>query len=242
MRPELLGLIHGPLEVLPVSSSAHLALLRGERDHGADVALHLGAGLAFAPFEASGILERLPFHVVAAAIPALAGVLADRAVDERLGGPRSLAAGLLLGSIALTLADQVPGLGVRPGRARPAGPAEVPGLAVHHAVVIGLAQVCALWPGVSRTGAVLAASRALGHDRSQAARIARETAVPITLGAAAFKASRAPWTRSTAAAVAGSFVSTLAARPLTRALEAPLWPFAVYRAGLALALVRGSTR
>ena len=252
MRPELLGALHGPLEALPVSSSAHLALLRPERAHGEDVALHLGAGLAMAPFEARGIAGRLGFHLIAGAIPAAAGVLLDPWVDRRLGGPRSTAAGLLAGSVALALAD-TRRTSLSHGPDRDSGTFE-PSLRIRArsgallrgplraAVAVGCAQACALWPGVSRTGAVLAAARALGHDRPTAARLARETAVPITLGAAAFKATRSPWTRSTARSVALSFASTLAARPLTRALERPLWPFAAYRAGLALLVMRGSRR
>ena len=233
MRPELIGALHGPLELLPVSSSAHLALLRSERAHGEDVALHLGSGLAMAPFEWRGIVERLPLHLAAAAIPAVVGALADPFVERRLGGPRSLVAGLLAGSAALALADTA-GRGTASGAEQ--GPRAVPATGV----ALGVAQACALWPGVSRTGAVLTAARALGYDRPEAARLARETAVPVVLGAAAFKALRSPWTATTARSTALSFASTLAARPVARALERPLWPFALYRAGLALAVVRGS--
>jgi undecaprenyl-diphosphatase len=224
MRPELIGALHGPLELLPVSSSAHL-LLRAERAHGEDVALHLGSGLAMAPFEWRGIRDRLPLHLAAAGVPAVVGALADPFVERRLGGPRSLAAGLLAGSAALAVAD------ARPGVPRPSA---------YEGLLLGLAQACALWPGVSRTGAVLTAARVLGHERPEAARLARETAVPVVLGAAAFKALRSPWTATTARATALSFASTLAARPLARLTERPLWPFALYRAGLALAVVRGS--
>ena len=49
-----------------------------------------------------------------------------------------------------------------------------------HAAVLGLAQAAALWPGVSRTGATLAAARALGYDRAEASLLSFGVAGPGT--------------------------------------------------------------
>ena len=107
-----LGLLQGPTELLPVSSSAHTALLPwlagwryAELDARArksfEVALHAGAGIALA-LEMRGELRRdakaldrrrLAALALAVAPAALAGATLRRAIERRLGGPRSIAAG-----------------------------------------------------------------------------------------------------------------------------------------------------
>src|SRR4029077_19131937 len=56
---------------------------------------------------------------------------------------------------------------------------------------LGLAQACAMVPGVSRAGATLAAARALGFARPDAVRLSRGIGVPVIVGAAALKGLRA---------------------------------------------------
>lgn len=228
MRPPddvLAALLHGPAELLPVSSSAHAQLLG---DRAAATALHAGSALALVVGlrgEAGEVLRRLDrrrvaMHLLAGAIPSLAGLRLRRAAA------RSPVAGLLAGSLALLVADRVPG-----ERSRwDAGPAD--------GAVLGAAQALALAPGVSRNGATLAAARMLGFAQEEANRLSREVGLPVTLGAVAV-GGRGGSLR----AVATSFASTLAALPLLRLVDrGPLWPWALYRCGLALALVRGSAR
>ena len=57
-------------------------------------------------------------------------------------------------------------------------------------VLLGLAQACALVPGVSRAGATLAAARALGFARPDAVRLSRGIGVPVLAGAAVLKGVR----------------------------------------------------
>jgi undecaprenyl-diphosphatase len=249
MRPArafALGLLHGPAELLPVSSSAHAALLLQdldpERRKEAEVALHAGTLAALGP-------PRLaPWLVLSTLPPAVAGLLFEKPIQERLGTRRGIAAGLVAGGIAMVVADGVAparrrGLsrrGRRPSRPRPSAA---------DALVVGLAQAAALVPGVSRHGAALTALRARGFAREDAHAISREAAKPVLAGAAALKAFRfaaSARSRATsrpegvalAAATAGSALSTLlAARALERrGVRAPLWPFALYRAGLAAVL------
>ena len=52
---------------------------------------------------------------------------------------------------------------------------------------LGAAQALALIPGVSRSGATLAAARCRGFARADAAALSREVALPVLLGAAALK-------------------------------------------------------
>jgi undecaprenyl-diphosphatase len=60
---------------------------------------------------------------------------------------------------------------------------DVDTLRVRDAVAIGTAQALAIFPGISRSGATIAAGMALGMSRTAAARFSFLLAVPIILGA-----------------------------------------------------------
>jgi undecaprenyl-diphosphatase len=153
--------------------------------------------------------------------PALAGLLLQQPIERRLGTPGTLAAGLFAGGAALVLAD------LAPGRRRAEDADWRDGL------WLGLAQCAALWPGVSRSGATLAAARARGFARPDASRLSWEVGLPVLLGAAVRKRPRRE-----AEAAAAAFVSTLAtARAVGLERHRPLWPWAAWRAALAAAVL-----
>jgi undecaprenyl-diphosphatase len=214
----LLGLLHGPAELLPVSSSAHVAVVRRvlghevTADRSVEVALHAGSAAALAiGWRPSAV------SVVAAVPPGIVGVL-----GEKRFGPSLMPAGLVAGGVALAAADRSSGT-------RAASDARLT-----DGLWFGVAQACALVPGVSRSGAVLAAARWRGFSRPAAAELSLSCGVPVTLGAAAFTARRGSGPLAPLAVGAGvSFAATLAARRLVRLLERPLWPWAAYRMGLA---------
>ena len=232
-----LGVLHGPTELLPVSSSAHTSLVpwlagwRYARLDGAtrksfEVALHAGTAVAL-PFVTRPRLRPL-FLACATAPPALAGVLGEQLIERRLGGPRATAIGLLAGAAAMTAADL---LASDSREAADVGP--IDGLA------LGIAQAAALWPGLSRTGMTLAAARARGFGRDAAWTLSREAALPILVGAAAWKARRLGGEGLRGAFAAGAvaaFASTLAAAPLTRIRA--IAPFAAERVLLAGLVLR----
>lgn len=248
-RAAVLGLIQGPTELLPVSSSAHLSLLPWmagwdwqeidpEARKSFEVALHAGTAAALviglrheiAEELAEFDLRRASVIALSFAPPAVAGLAAERWIEEHLGVPAATAAGLVAGSIAMVLADRRP---QRRGRGD-AGPAD--GLA------LGLAQAAALAPGVSRNGATLSAARVREFTREQANLLSRTVALPVIVGAAALKGARlrkrgvAPGVgRALAAGIGASFASTLASQRLIRQVERDraLWPYAVYRVALA---------
>jgi undecaprenyl-diphosphatase len=227
----LLGLLQGPAELLPISSSAHVGLLlqwrhaslAGAARKEVEVALHAGTALALA-------LERRPvrwrFLAAATVPPALAGLAFERFVEERLGTPPTVAAGLVAGGVAMVLADRAP---VRRHEASAAD-----------GLVLGLAQALALIPGVSRSGATRAAARARGFDRPEAAALSREVALPVLAGAAVLKLARRParehWC-ALAAGTIGAALSSAAALRFERADAAPLAAWAAYRAVLAAAIL-----
>lgn len=256
-----LGAIQGPAELLPVSSSGHLALvpwlldmrylrLDPELRKSFEVAVHAGTAAALAlvlrrevQSELRGLDRRRSAVLALSFLPAAgAGWVAERPIERRLGGPGSVAAGLIAGALALALCDRAP---------RRRGPGEA---GPRDGIALGIAQASALWPGISRNGATLAAARALGFTRAESVRLSRAAALPIIVGATALKGTRLA-RRGTLASSApplavgamAAFGSTLASHRLLRLADGdrPLWPYAVYRIGLgavALAVRRGRKR
>jgi undecaprenyl-diphosphatase len=244
-----LGLLQGPAELLPVSSSAHTSLLPwllgwrydeldGPRRKSFEVALHAGAGVALALAKGGSLRrdgERLlvrPRTSLALAIgpPALAGLLLREPIERHGGGPRSIAGGLLAGAVAMALAD---GTGDGKRRRERAGPRD--GLA------LGLAQALALMPGVSRNGATLACARARGFSRDDSDALSWIVGLPVLLGASGLEAGRMLSGRRTlelpalAGGAGASFASTwVSARLLGRRTRSGrLLGFSIYRCLLA---------
>lgn len=250
----VLGAVQGPAELLPVSSSAHLRLLPWlagwehdrldpEQRKAFEVAVHAGAAAALLIGQRALIAgelrsldaRRLAVIGLSFLPPAAAGLGLERVIEQRLGGARGMAAGLLVGSLAMIAADRMP-------QERGGGEAgAVDGLA------LGLAQAAALAPGVSRNGATLAAARGRRFTRAQANLLSRTVALPVISGAALLKGWRLAergtepgWRRAIGVGTAVAFVSTLASQGLIRLVERDraLWPYAAYRIGLAGLIIR----
>jgi undecaprenyl-diphosphatase len=248
----ILGAVQGPAELLPVSSSAHVSLvpwfagwrmddLDPEARKSFEVALHAGTAVALLIAQRRTVLSELTRldarRAAALALsllpPAIVGYGLERQIERRLGGPSTIAAGLVAGSVAMLLADRAP----QERSEGDIGPAD--GLA------LGMGQATALFPGVSRNGATVAGARWRRYRRADANLLSRVVALPVILGATGLKGARMRrrgLDRSMIAAIAtggaASFVSTLASRrlmALTDRDRSP-WPFAAYRLGLAAAI------
>jgi len=248
-RAVALGLVRGPAELLPVSSSAHIVLvpwLAGWDWDGIDpelrksfeVALHTGAAAALLIGQRQLIAAELRRFDGRRALllglsflpAAVVGYTLERPIERRLGGPRATAYGLLAGAAAMLVADR------RPQRRGQGEATPMDGLA------LGIAQAAALAPGVSRNGVTLAAARWRRFSRDQANLLSRTIALPIIVGATALKGTRLArrgttpeLRRSLAVGVAASFASTLASQRLIQLVERDraLWPYAAYRIALA---------
>jgi undecaprenyl-diphosphatase len=248
-----LGALHGPAELVPISSSAHTTLvpwlvgsryanLEPDLRKELEVALHAGTTLALIIGGPGSEPSQFPFHrrgvvvFALAVLPAgLVGYMGRTWIERNLGTPASAAAGLTAGALAMAVADRAP-----QRRA-------VEALDIGDGVWLGLAQTLALFPGVSRLGATLSALRLREFRRRDAEYLARVIGFPITGGAAIhdvwrlyLDVDRAAG-RVLAAGALSSFASgVLSARLLGRRLcgGRSLAPYVAYRLGLT-ALVIG---
>jgi undecaprenyl-diphosphatase len=195
----VLGAVQGLTEFLPVSSSAHLILARaffgwdaGQFGLPFDVAVHVGTLLAVVVFfsrEIGAMVGALPrafstapdadgrriWLIVAGTIPVvLVGLFiwSDH-VEEVTRTPAVAATALVAGAGLLLLIER---LGTKRG-----GEDQ---LTIPGAVLIGVAQTLALIPGVSRSGATIAAGMSLGLRRDVAARFTFLMSIPAILAAA----------------------------------------------------------
>lgn len=249
----VLGALHGPAELLPISSSGHIAVIPwllgweyrnvdAELRKAFEVALHAGTAAALlitlrteVSDAVRGMSPRLAELVILSFVPpAIVGYTLERPIERHLGTPGTIALGLLAGSVAMARADRAP----QTRTSREAGAAD--------ALWLGIAQACALLPGVSRNGATLAAARRRGFTREDANKLSRHVALPVIAGATLLKTVRLarrglpPRSAVPIAVGAGaSFASTLGSTWLIRQVERDrsLLPYAVYRIGLATVIL-----
>jgi undecaprenyl-diphosphatase len=213
VQPVVMGVVQGLGEFLPISSSAHLILVPWFFGwHGGvvdsltfDVALHIGTLVALVAYfwrdwiallgAAPGLLrwtiaylrgeqtrhrsqpEHILSSVIIATIPgAILGLLLEKAAEGGLRAPPLIAITLTVMGLLLYLIDRF-----RPQEK----PLEV--ISWRDSLLIGLAQACALIPGVSRSGATITMGRLLAFDRQAAARYSFLLSAPITFAAVLLK-------------------------------------------------------
>jgi undecaprenyl-diphosphatase len=192
----VLGIVQGLTEFLPVSSSGHLILARwafGWDDRGIgipfDLACHLGtlaAVLWFFRADIFAMVRAVPaafsatpgpdgrriWLIVAATVPVVIAGLTLESWFETFRDPHVIAYTLIIGAGLLFLVER---LSPRTGTEAT--------LTLTGAALIGVAQVTALFPGVSRSGATITAGMLLGMNRLAAARFAFLMSVPAIGGA-----------------------------------------------------------
>lgn len=199
-----LGLIQGATEFLPVSSSGHLILIPSilsmETPTLSFVAIvHEGTLLAVLAYFRhdlwaigtglwSGLRERKPlgstesrlgWYIIVGSIPAaLAGLTLEDQFEAIFGTPRMAALFLLGTSLLLVAGERVM-----------SGRKTVDQMGWTDAILIGLFQMLALLPGISRSGSTISAGLWRGLDRAAAARFSFLLGVPAILGAGVLAAS-----------------------------------------------------
>lgn len=188
----LLGIIQGLTEFLPVSSSGHLELGKAflgdqslpEESLLFTVVVHAATALSTIVIFREEILQILrgltkfqwneetqfSLKIILSMIPAaLIGVLFNEQI-EALFSRQILLVGamLIVTGLLLFLADKATRTNKSVGYA--------------HALLIGISQMIAILPGISRSGATISTSVLLGIDREKAARFSFLMVVPLILG------------------------------------------------------------
>jgi len=197
----VLGLIQGLTEFLPISSSAHLALapwFLGWQDPGLafDVALHFGTLLAVLWFfrkewaqliaavisivqkrRVETVEEKRVIFLILATIPgAIGGLLLEEKAETVFRAQALTATALIMMGVILWAADRFSRM-----------TRDLTTMRWLDAVLIGIAQVVALVPGVSRSGSTITTGRVLGFNRESAAVFSFLMSMPITAAAIVLK-------------------------------------------------------
>lgn len=205
LQAVVLGIVQGLAELLPISSSAHLALTPyffGWTDPGLafDVSLHLGTLIALVwYFRAEWIdmtksawriastrrietmHDRRLVYLVVATIPAgVGGLLLNDLAETTFRSPMIIGTALIVMGVLLWAVDRWS------ARAR-----MIEDVTMRDALFMGCAQVLALIPGVSRSGSTITAGRFLKLDRPSAARFSFLMSMPITFAAVVLKVPEA---------------------------------------------------
>ncbi len=207
----ILGLVQGATEFIPVSSSGHLVLvpwLLGWPEPGLvfDTVVHWGTLLAVLAYfwrdwwalitawlrglvrwdwrdpdgpqsEQRDRDRRLAWLLILGSVPAaVIGFLLEDFFESLFGQPAWVSVFLLVTAGLLALSER---LGARTREIRDLGWLD--------ALVVGLGQAAAIAPGISRSGATMAAGLFRGVERAAAARFSFLLATPIIFGAGLFK-------------------------------------------------------
>lgn len=251
----VLGLIQGLTEFLPISSSAHLRIypeLFGWGDPGAafTAVIQIGTELAVLIYfwsdiwrifttwlrslwrpELRGHLDaRMGWYIIVGSVPIVVlGVALKDVIESNFRSLWLIGATLIVLGIVLGVADRV-------GRTD----RTIRDITFRHAVLMGLAQACALIPGVSRSGATLSMGRLLGYDREAATRYAFLLAIPAVIGAGLFQLKDVPgsdnpygWGPTIVATVVSFVVGYAAIAWLLRYVSTNSYtPFVLYRVAL----------
>jgi undecaprenyl-diphosphatase len=181
----ILGIIQGLTEFFPVSSTGHLILFTWFFKIGGivdtlsfDVALHLGTLVAVVVYFYRDWIEMMTTNrklfllLVIATIPAgLAGYFLNDIVESVFRSPIIIAAALISVSCVMWASERFQ-------KSR-----DIDRLTVLDAVIIGIAQILALIPGVSRSGITISAGLFRDLRRETATRFSFLMSTPIIAGA-----------------------------------------------------------
>ena len=203
----VLGTIQGLTEFLPISSSGHLVIFQNllglkEPQLLFDVVVHLGTLFAIVFVYRQDLLDivrelfgvgkdigekqalktiwskrpylRLVFFLFIATLPAvIIGLLLQEKVEHLFGSMPSAGAMLLITGTFLFMTQKAKNQGK-----------EMKDLTVQVCLIIGIAQACALLPGISRSGITITTALFCGLNRDLAARFSFLLSIPAILGAA----------------------------------------------------------
>ncbi len=257
----LLGIVQGITEFLPISSTGHLVLARSflsvsdSNGLAFDALLHLATALSAVVYfrkdifalahtflryvgmlPVSGRDVSLLFALLFGTIPAVSiGLLLEDFLESALRAPLIVALALVGGSVLLGVAERIY------TRRR----ISAKGVTVYKGIGIGIFQVFAFIPGVSRAGVTISGGMLLGLSREAATRFTFLLAIPIVLGAGLKKGMElirageaVAWAPVFTAGAVAFLVGLVAIHFMVSYLRTrTLWPFIWYRLALAIVVV-----
>ena len=255
LQAVFLGVLQGLTEFLPISSSAHLRIvpdLLGWGDPGAafTAVIQIGTELAVLIYfrhdlwrigstwvrslyrpEYRGQLDaRMGWFIIIGSLPiVILGILLKDTIEEDFRSLWIIGTTLIVLGLILGIADRVSADRLR-----------IKDMRLRDAVLMGVAQSCALVPGVSRSGATISMGRFLGYEREAATRYAFLLAIPAVIGAGLFELKDIPnednlygWGPTIVATVVSFVVGYAAIAWLLRYVATNSYtPFVVYRIAL----------
>ena len=190
----ILGIIQGLTEYLPVSSSGHLAigqalfgLADGESNLTFTVVLHVATVLSTVVILWSEIVwifrdlfkwkwnegTRYVVNILISMIPvAIVGFFFKDKIEEVFGSGLLIVGIMLLVTAALLAFSYF------------AKPRQKENISPLHAFIIGIAQACAVMPGLSRSGSTIATGLLLGNKKEKLAQFSFLMVIPPVLGEA----------------------------------------------------------
>ena len=208
----LLGAVQGLAEFLPISSSGHLVLVQSLVDFGQygadhvtfDVVLHLGTltavVVAFWGDVKSLVVEfikmlfdgfklrkrpyrRMVVMVIVATLPLVIGALLENLLESAFTSTLVVGLGLIFTACVLWTSSKVADKREKEGYGgKDAGNAKF-----SDALKVGMMQLLALLPGVSRSGSTICGGQFCGFSRDFAVRFAFIMSIPAVLGSVVFK-------------------------------------------------------
>jgi undecaprenyl-diphosphatase len=247
------GLVQGLGEFLPISSSAHLVLVPwffGWTDPGLtfDIALHVGTLIAVVAYfwkdwwrliikgfsERASTEGRMFWYLIIATIPgAIGGFLLEKKAETIFREPLLIAFMLIVMGIVLYTADHY-------GKKKK----EMNSITLPTSLEIGISQILAVIPGVSRSGITMTTGLVTGLTREGAARFSFLLSTPIILGAALVKI---PHLISDPSIITGGFVIGMIVSCVTGFISIGLLlryiqtrsflPFVIYRFALGIIIM-----
>jgi undecaprenyl-diphosphatase len=262
----LLGVVQGLSELLPISSSAHMRAIPtflGWSDPGSafSAVMQLAALLAVITYfwsDVSGVVLnfagawrsgmrrspqfRLGLSIIIATIPITLARSGLRHLLNQCDSPFRLLMIVGIACFVMAVLMGVAELSARHVR-------KTDELTYWQALLIGIAQVGALIPGVSRSGSTLTAAMFLGFKREDAARVSFLLGIPAIAAAGLLEIhelirahlSSQGWSMLGVGLVVASISAFAAIWALMRFLERfSTWPLVIYRAVFGLAVMAGA--
>lgn len=198
LKAVILGVIEGLTEFLPISSTGHLIVFGSLLDfHSSDnvfeIAIQLGAILAvlveyrqrfthvLTHIGRDKVVNQFVCNLAIAFLPAaIIGLCFHQIIEDIFFNPISVATALVLGGLVMLWIE-------KRHMDQKARVTDVDSMKARDALVIGLAQVLALMPGVSRSGSTIMGGMWWGVERKVATEFSFFLAVPVMIAATGYK-------------------------------------------------------